>query len=80
MPWHLGTNKGEEGRGPALIGTVKGKILIDALDLHRAQEEDGALQMVRTWFDEKSGKITDNKINTTEFDSVQSCAFLPGYC
>ena len=72
MPWHLETNKGKEGRGPALIVSVKGKILIDALDLSKAQEEDGALQMVRTWFDENTGKIQENKIDKTEFDSVHT--------
>ena len=72
VPWHLGTNKGEEGRGPALIASVKGKIIIDALDLSKAQQEDGALQMVRTWFDEDTGKIKESRIDTTEFDSVHS--------
>ena len=40
VPWHLGTNKGEEGRGPALIASVKGKIIINALELSKAQQED----------------------------------------
>ena len=63
VPWYLGTNKSEEGRGPALIAPVKGNILIDAIDLEKAQKEDGALQMVSTWFDEKTGKIQENKID-----------------
>ena len=72
IPWYLGTNKGEEGRGPALIAPVKGNILIDAIDLEKAQKEDGALQMVSTWFDENTGKIQENKIDKTEFDSVHT--------
>jgi len=72
IPWYLGTNKGEEGRGPPLIAPVKGNILIDSIDLEKAQKEDGALQMVSTWFDENTGKIQEDKIDKTEFDSVHT--------
>ena len=53
-----------------LIGTFKGKILIDQVDLEKAQNEDSALQMVRSWFNLKTGKIDENKIDTSIFNKV----------
>ena len=61
----------DEGSGPPLIGTFKGKILIDQVDLEKAQNEDSALQMVRSWFDIKTGKINENKIDTVHEDVLQ---------
>ena len=29
LPWHLATANGIEGRGPPLIGAIKGKIVLD---------------------------------------------------
>ena len=62
--------RADEGSGPPLIGTFKGKILIDQVDLEKAQNEDSALQMVRSWFNLKTGKIDENKIDTSIFNKV----------
>ena len=69
-PWHLSGARADEGRGPPLIGTFKGKILVDQVDLEKAQNEDSALQMVRSWFNFKTGKIEEKKIDTSTFDEV----------
>ena len=69
-PWHLSGASADEGSGPSLIGTFKGKILIDQVDLEKAQNEDSALQMVKSWFNTKTGKINENKIDTSVFDTV----------
>ena len=66
----MATANGIEGRGLPLIGAVKGKIVLDQFDLEKAQNEDGALTMVRSWFNETTGKIDEKKIDTSEFDSV----------
>ena len=62
--------RADEGSGPPLIGTFKGKILIDQVDLEKAQTKDSALQMVRSWFNLKTGKIDEKKIDTSIFDEV----------
>ena len=62
--------RADEGSGPPLIGTFKGKILIDQVDLEKAQNEDSALQMVRSWFNIKTGKIDENKIDTSVFNTL----------
>ena len=49
LPWHLSGARAGQGSGPPLIGTFKGKILIDQMDLQKAQNEDSALQMVKSW-------------------------------
>ena len=59
-----------KGVDPPLIGTFKGKILIDQVDLEKAQTNDSALQMVRSWFNLKTGKIDEKKIDTSVFDEV----------
>ena len=46
------------------------KIVLDQVDLEKAQKEDGTLHMVRTWFNETTGKVEDKKIDTSEFESV----------
>ena len=69
-PWHLSMASADEGSGPPLIGTFKGKILIDQVDLEKAQNEDSALQMVRSWFNIKTGKIDENKIDTSVFNTL----------
>ena len=69
-PWHLSGACADEGSGPPLIGTFKGKILIDQEDLEKAQTEDSALQMVRSWLNFKTGKIDEKKIDTSVFDKV----------
>ena len=66
----MATANGIEGRGPPLIGAVKGKIVLDQFDLEKAQNEDGALTMVRSWFNKTTGKIDEKKIDTSEFDSI----------
>ena len=43
---------------------------MDQVDLEKAQNEDGALTMVRSWFNKTTGKIDEKKIDTSEFDSV----------
>ena len=43
---------------------------MDQVDLEKAQNEDGALTMVRSWFNETTGKIDEKNIDTSEFDSV----------
>ena len=63
---------GSEGRGPALICNIQGKIGLDQKDLEKAQAEDGALQLVRSWFNETTGKIGDKKIDTSEFEGLHS--------
>ena len=70
LPWHLSGAIADQGSGPTLIGTFTGKILIDQIDLEKAQNEDSALQMVKSWFDIKTGKIIENKIDTSVFDTV----------
>ena len=62
--------RADEGRGTPLIGTFKGKILIDQVDLEKAQNEDRALRMVKSWFNIKTGKIKENKIDTLIFNTV----------
>ena len=52
-PWHLSGALADEGSGPPLIGTFKGKILTDQVDLEKAQNEDSALLMVKSWFNLK---------------------------
>ena len=69
-PWHLSGARAEEGSGPPLIGTFKGKILVDQVDLEKTQNEDSALQMVKSWFNLKTGKIEEKKIDTSAFDEV----------
>jgi len=69
-PWHLAGTRADEGRGPPLIGTFKGKILIDQVDLEKAQNEDSALLMVKSWFNLNTGKIDEKKIDTSTFDDV----------
>ena len=61
LPWRLATANGIEGRGPPLIGAMKGKIVLDQVDLEKAQNEDGALTMVRSWFNKTTGKIDEKK-------------------
>ena len=47
-PWHLSGARADESSGPPLIGNFKGKILIDQVDLEKAQTEDSAIQMVKS--------------------------------
>ena len=69
-PWHLSGARADKGSGPPSIGTVKGKILIDQVDLEKAQNEDSSLKMVRSWFNTKTGKIDERKIDTSVFNTV----------
>jgi hypothetical protein len=69
-PWHLSGARADESSGPLLIGNFKGKILIDQTDLEKAQTEDSAIQMVKSWFNLNTGKIVDSKIDTSMFDEV----------
>ena len=46
-PWHLSGARAEEGTRPPLIGTFKGKILIDQGDLEKAQNEE-QVKLMRT--------------------------------
>ena len=62
LPWHLATANGIEGRGPPLIGAIKGKIVLDQFDLEKAQNEDGALTMVRSWFNKLQVRLTRKKL------------------
>ena len=62
--------RAKEGSEPPLIGTFKGKILIDQVDLEKAQNEDSALQMVKSWFNLKTGKVEEKKIDTSVFEEV----------
>ena len=66
----MATANGIEGRRLPLIGTIQSKIILDQTDLETDQKEDGTLNMVRSWFNVNTGKIDENKIDTTEFDSV----------
>ena len=59
-----------KGRGPPLIGTFKGKILIDQVDLEKAQNDDSALLMVKTWFNLHTGKVDEKKIDASTFEEV----------
>jgi hypothetical protein len=43
LPWHLSRACADQGSGPPLIGAFKGKILIDQVDLQKAQNEDRAI-------------------------------------
>ena len=69
-PWHLSGARADESSGPSLIGNFQGKIVIDQVDLEKAQTEDSAIQMVRSWFNLKTGKIDENKIDTSTFNEV----------
>ena len=69
-PWHLAGSRSDEGRGPPLIGTFKGKILIDQVDLEKAQNEDSAMLLVKSWFNSNTGKIDEKKIDTSTFEDV----------
>ena len=40
------------------------------MDLQKVQDEDSALQMVKSWFNLNTGKIDENKIDTSVFDTV----------
>ena len=44
-----------------MIGAIKGKIVLDQFDLEKAQNEDGALTMVRSWLNKTTGKIDKKK-------------------
>ena len=44
--------------------------MLDQFDLEKAQNEDCALTMVRSWFNETTGKIDERKIDMSEFDCV----------
>lgn len=46
--------------------------MLDQTDLEKAQHDDRALNMVRTWFNKTTGKIDEKKIDTTEFDSLHN--------
>ena len=63
---------GIEGSGPPLIGTIQCKIGIDQYDLQKSQTENGALNLVRSWFNHNTDKVNDKKINTEEY----SMAFI----
>ena len=69
-PWHLSGACADKGSEPPLKRTFQGKILIDQVDLEKAQNEDSLLQMVKSWFNTKTGKIDENKIDTSGFDTV----------
>ena len=47
--------------GPPFIGTFEGKILIDQVDLEKAQKEDSALLKVKSWFNLNTGKVDEKK-------------------
>ena len=49
---------------------AKVKIVIDQTDLQNAQKEDSSLSMVRSWFNEQTGKIDERKIDTSEFEDI----------
>lgn len=51
-----------ELRGAA---TIKGKIIIDQADLEKEQKDDGVLTTVRSWFNNKTGKIDERKVDTS---------------
>ena len=40
------------------------------MDLEKAQTEDSTIQMVKSWFNWKTGKVEENKIDTSIFDEV----------
>ena len=69
-PWHLSGARADESSGPPLIGNFQGKIVIDQVDLEKAQNEDSAIQMVKSWFNLKTGKIDENRIDTSTFEEV----------
>ena len=60
-PLAFSYGKRNRGARPPLIGAMKGKIVLDQVDLEKAQNEDGALTMVRSWFNETIGKIDEEK-------------------
>ena len=67
-PWHLSGARADQGSGPLLIGTFKGKILIDQVDLEKAQNDNpnGKILVRHT----KKGKVNENKIDTSVFNTV----------
>jgi len=69
-PWHMSGARADESSGPPLIGNFKGKILIDQVDLEKAQTKDSAIQMVKSRFNWKTGKVEESKIDTSTFDEV----------
>ena len=71
-PATLASGNGQRYRGAQTppIGTIQGKIVLDQIDLEKAQKDDGRLNMVRSWFNQSTGKIEDKNIDTSEFDSV----------
>ena len=54
-----------------LIGAVQGTIVIDQYDLEKAQLDDRALNLVRSWFDRIQIRLIIKKINTKELETLQ---------
>lgn len=54
-----------------LIGAVQGTIVIDQYDLEKAQLDDRALNLVRSWFDRIQIRLMKKKINTKELETLQ---------
>ena len=75
-PWHLSGAHADQGSGPLLIGTFKGKILIDQVDLEKAQNEDSAIQMVKSWFDIQKKE----KLMKTKLTPLYSTLYMRMYC
>ena len=53
-----------------LIGAVQGTIVIDQYDLEKAQLDDRALNLVRSWFDRIQIRLMKKKI-TKELETLQ---------
>ena len=41
-------------------------------DLERAQMEDGAISLVKSWFNKNTGRVDDRNIDTNEFETLHS--------
>ena len=57
------------------MGAVKGKIVLDQFDLEKTQNEDGDLTMVRSWFNETTGKVDEKKLTRQSLT-----VFMEMYC
>ena len=55
----------------ALNWDFKGKIMIGRMDLQKTQNEDSSLQMFKSWFNNKTGKIDTSTFDTVHSDVLQ---------
>ena len=66
--WALAGSSSIECNRPPLVAFLKGKIGVDAVDLHRVQGKEGVLLLVKPWIAKNTGNINDEQINLEELE------------